>query len=282
VVEPLRVLGPLLLAVLAAVAVEQLTRVRELAPPAFQDPLRRALGLTVLAAAFWLTVFASLGQVGLPAAELQSVPIHWLFASHAILLAALFTWFLLGHAGWVEAPLAPVLREQVGLAAVRPWREIGIGLGLGLVVWPLVLGALVLLGTSLVALGAGELVPQEPPPLIVWLAGLPVVLKLAIALSAGVVEELFFRGFLQPRVGVAFSSLLFVLAHLSYDTPLLLVGVTLLSLFFAALVAWRQNVWAAITAHALFDALQLLFLIPWALREGGGLATPGAALAGAG
>ncbi len=29
---------------------------------------------------------------------------------------------------------------------------------------------------------------------------------------------------------------------------------------------WRQNVWAAVTAHAVFDAIQLLIVIPAALR----------------
>ena len=81
------------------------------------------------------------------------------------------------------------------------------------------------------------------------------------------VEERFFRGFLQPRVGIGVSTLLFVLAHLSYDQPFLLVGVSILSLVFAALVWWRQNVWPAIAAHFLFDAVQLLILIPWVLHQ---------------
>ena len=90
--------------------------------------------------------------------------------------------------------------------------------------------------------------------------------RLAVSVSAGVVEETFFRGFLQPRVGIGLSTALFTLAHLSYDQPFMLVGVALLSLIFAFLVRWRQNLWAAITAHALFDALQLLVVIPTTLR----------------
>ena len=38
------------------------------------------------------------------------------------------------------------------------------------------------------------------------------------------------------------------------------------------LVIWRQNIWPAIAAHTLFDAMQLLVIIPWALNlleEGG-------------
>ena len=89
---------------------------------------------------------------------------------------------------------------------------------------------------------------------------------IALALLSGFAEELFFRGFLQPRVGIPLSTALFALAHLSYDQPAMLVGITLLSLAFAFIVRWRQNVWAAVVAHAVFDAIQLIFVIPWALR----------------
>jgi membrane protease YdiL (CAAX protease family) len=119
----------------------------------------------------------------------------------------------------------------------------------------------------LVAFGGENVIPHQPPDLVVWIAALPLWLRVSVALSAGVVEEVFFRGFLQPRVGIGLSTLLFVLAHLSYDQPFMLVGITVLSLFFAGLVWWRQNLWPAIAAHALFDGVQLLFLIPWALRQ---------------
>jgi membrane protease YdiL (CAAX protease family) len=42
--------------------------------------------------------------------------------------------------------------------------------------------------------------------------------------------------------------------------------VTLLSLLFALLVRWRQSILAAIAAHAAFDAVQLLIVVPWALK----------------
>ncbi|HEY4588628.1 MAG TPA: CPBP family intramembrane glutamic endopeptidase, partial [Thermoanaerobaculia bacterium] len=87
-----------------------------------------------------------------------------------------------------------------------------------------------------------------------------------ISLSAGVVEEGFFRGFLQPRVGIVMSTCLFVLAHFSYGQPFMLIGITLLSLIYAYLVRWRQTIWPAIAAHALFDGVQLLVVVPAALR----------------
>ena len=88
-------------------------------------------------------------------------------------------------------------------------------------------------------------------------------------LSAGVVEELFFRGLLQPRVGLVFATVLFACAHLSYDQPFLLVGVSLLSVAYGLLVRWRQSLWAAMVAHFVFDAIQLLVVIPLVLERGG-------------
>ena len=44
------------------------------------------------------------------------------------------------------------------------------------------------------------------------------------------------------------STLFFALAHLSYDQPIMLVGVTLLSVLYGLLTRWRQNIWPAIPA----------------------------------
>jgi membrane protease YdiL (CAAX protease family) len=267
--EPLRLLGPLVLALVSATAFDQLSRARGLEPPGFRQPWRRVLGLSVLAGALYVGVFAALGQVGLGHAEVRVVSRPELFALHALFLLALGAWLLLGFAG--ELPpgrsLGAEAARQLGLSTPRPLREVGIGFGLGLLAWPALLLGLVLVAAVLFALGVQNVLPSKPPALIVWIAELPVALKVAVALSAGVVEEAFFRGFLQPRTGIAVSTLLFVLAHLSYDQPFMLVGITLLSLFFAALVHWRQNLWPAIAAHFLFDAAQLVFLIPWAIKQ---------------
>jgi len=116
------------------------------------------------------------------------------------------------------------------------------------------------------ALGGENAIPKSPPALIPLIAGLPVWVRFLVSLSAGVVEESFFRGFLQPRVGILASTGFFVLAHLSYGQPFMLVGIALLSLIYAFLVKWRQNVWPAMAAHALFDGVQLLVVVPAALR----------------
>lgn len=119
-------------------------------------------------------------------------------------------------------------------------------------------------------LGIKGALPKQPPELIAWLAGLPFALRLLLALSAGVVEEAFFRGLLQPRIGIWLSTALFVLAHTAYGQPFLLLAVGILSVIYGLLVRWRQNIWPAMAAHALFDGVQLLVIIPMALKMMGG------------
>lgn len=159
--------------------------------------------------------------------------------------------------------------DQLGLRTPDLRRELAVGAVAGFGAWLAVLCGVVLFALVLAAVSGEELLPQAPPAVIPWLAGRPVLLRLAIAASAGLVEETFFRGFLQPRIGIALSTLFFAMAHLSYDQPIMLVGVTLLSLLYAALVRWRQSVWAAMAAHTLFDAVQLLIVIPSVLEMWG-------------
>ncbi len=158
------------------------------------------------------------------------------------------------------------LLSQCGLRTAHPGREIAFGLCVGPALWISVVVLMALLALFLQATGSSELLPQELPPMVGFLAGLPFLVRAALSLSAGVVEEIFFRGFLQRRVGVFFSTLLFVLAHLSYDQPMMLVGITLLSLTFAWLTLVRRNVLPAIAAHFVFDAVQLLWFVPAQLK----------------
>jgi membrane protease YdiL (CAAX protease family) len=163
--------------------------------------------------------------------------------------------------------LAATFARQLGLASERPLVEIAIGLGAGVAGWLLVILLMLAVVALVWALGGEELLPTEPPELVPWVAGLPLATRAAIALTAGVVEELFFRGLLQPRVGIALSSALFVLAHLSYEQPFMLIGIAALSLVFAWLVAWRRTILPAIAAHAAFDLIQLLIVVPQVLKR---------------
>ncbi len=165
------------------------------------------------------------------------------------------------------------LAIQLGLVAPDVSREVLIGLLLGICAWAVVLLALLAAALVIYAIGGEKALPK-PSAIVPWIASLPVLVRLMVSLSAGFVEEIFFRGFLQPRIGIALSSGFFVLAHLSYGQPFMLLGITLLSLIYAFLVRWRQTIWPAIAAHALFDGVQLLVIIPMAMRLMG--TSPGA------
>lgn len=284
----LRTAAPPLLAAGSALLFDRITSRRKLLPPALVKDgdsgpglhaVRRLAAGLVLTMLFWLGVFLPLGSLGTAAREFDPSLINTpqLFLLHGLLLLTVAFWYILGFGfdagSWLR---------QFGLRARRPLVELAIGVGAGAVAWIVVIVVMVVTGLGLWALGGRDLLPESAPPLVPWLAGLPIVLRLAVSLSAGLGEELFFRGFLQPRAGVALSTGLFVLAHLSYEQPFMLLGVTLLSLVFAALVCWRQSIWAAVAAHATFDAIQLTIMIPWALQklEGGSLPVVFAALPG--
>jgi membrane protease YdiL (CAAX protease family) len=164
------------------------------------------------------------------------------------------------------APLSRRFAEQFGFLAPAVPREIGIGLLLGIAAWVVVLVGVMAIGLVLLKLAGPDAIPKAPPAMVTWIAALPILLRLSISLSAGVVEEWFFRGFLQPRVGILLSTGLFVLAHFSYGQPFMLIGITILSLIYGLLVRWRQNIWPAMAAHALFDGVQLLVVIPGLLK----------------
>jgi membrane protease YdiL (CAAX protease family) len=268
--EALRMLGPVVAALGAVLLFDHMTRRRGLDPPGFREPLRRIAGTTLVAGCFYVGIFAALGSVGRQGEIDLSLLQSWqLFTLHALFALTIAGWWAAGFYATSTHPSQGGLRsfaEQLGLVTPNLRRELGVGAVAGVVAWLAVLCGVVLFAVVLSALSGEELLPQAPPAVIPWLAGRPVLLRLAIAASAGVIEELFFRGLLQPRIGIALSTLFFALAHLSYDQPIMLVGVTMLSLLYGLLTRWRQNIWPAIVAHFLFDGIQLLVVIPAVLQ----------------
>jgi membrane protease YdiL (CAAX protease family) len=299
----LRFAIPALLALGASWVLDRTCAIRGFLPPGFREPWRRSLAFLLVAGILLIGVFAPLGMVGTDVQpDVSRLTTLRLFQLHMIFVASLAVWFLLGFAvprRALPAAPAPAVLEgeavdpgpavlegeviepppppapvslgrqflaQFGFLAPSVPREIGLGLLLGTGAWVVVLVAILAVAMSILALGGEEILPKQPPALIPWIAALPLAVRALISLSAGVVEETFFRGFLQPRIGIPLSTAFFVLAHFSYGQPFMLLGITLLSLIYAFLVRWRQNIWAAIAAHTLFDAVQLLIIVPNALR----------------
>jgi len=78
-----------------------------------------------------------------------------------------------------------------------------------------------------------------------------------IGLSAGIGEELLFRGALQPRYGIAMSSLLFALLHSQYGFSFITLSTFLLGCAFGIL-ARKYGIVHAIAAHTLYNMLAVI------------------------
>lgn len=264
ITSTLRIAGTLVLAALTAYYFDYATQLRRLDPPAFAEPWRRGLAAAILATLFWVGIYSPLLNLGSgQAIDVEQLNAGALFVMQAFMALVLLCWFLLG---WSPSLDWRKMAAHLGMRSHRPWEDLAVGVGGGLVGWAGTLALMLVVVAAYTAVVGPEAIPQQQPELIRWMVGLPILVRLLVSIAAGVFEEAFFRGFLQPRAGIAFSTFLFVVAHAGYDQPFMLVGLTFLSLFMAFLVRWRQSIWPAIIAHTLFDVIQLLIVIPLALK----------------
>jgi membrane protease YdiL (CAAX protease family) len=177
------------------------------------------------------------------------VPLRAALVLYAALLAAAVLWrgVLCGEPLWFAD-------AEAARAGLHPARDAALGAACGL--------------AAAFASGAAERRTAWGRRLAAELAELVGPLSrggcLALALASGVAEEAFFRGALQPRVGLLAASVLFGLAHLSVTpalrawTALALASGLGLGLLFEA----TGSLVAPVTAHALVNALGL-----WSLSD---------------
>lgn len=191
--------------------------------------------------------------------ELARIPFYSLFTMHAILIVFL--------AGWWALTQRPPLRAFLNLPREHTGEALMGGFAIGLAGWIVTLMAALLIGAILTATG---LAPKNmtPPPMIAWLAAQPIWRKALIVLSAMTVEEAFFRGWLQKRVGLIASTILFALAHSGFGQPLLLIGVSVVSLVIGTAFYRTKNLLPGVIAHGVFDAVQLFVIIPIVFKSG--------------
>ncbi|HVG23208.1 MAG TPA: CPBP family intramembrane glutamic endopeptidase [Thermoanaerobaculia bacterium] len=177
-------------------------------------------------------------------------------------MQAALAFFLLG---WWLVTGRPPLREFLQIRHERPAEVAAIGLSVGVGGWMITLAIAALVALLLQATGVMN-EPPAPPAMIPWMAKLAWWKKALIVASAMSVEEFFFRSFLQKRIGLIASTLLFALAHFTYGNPMLLIGVTVISIVIS-IGFWRtKNVVPGIIAHGVFDAIQLFVLVPLAVK----------------
>jgi len=185
--------------------------------------------------------------------DLARVPFYSLFTLHAILLLFLIGWWLLTRRPPIDRFLN-IPRQRLGQAVMA-----GFAVGVGGWIATILLALAVVL-----VLSAAGVIPKnpQPSPMIGWMAALPLWKKGTIVLSAMTIEEAFFRGWLQKRVGLIASTLLFALAHSGLGQPLLLIGVAIISLIIGFTFYRTKNLIPGVIAHGIFDAVQLFVIIP--------------------
>ena len=172
------------------------------------------------------------------------------FNSIPLLWAQDITMVVLGlvGVGWLSRrSLGSALRR---LAIVRPTlAQVGIGLAAGLLMAPVVIALEYLL--SRVGVKAGADVERLTEQIIGPLAtSIPGIMTLGLAAALG--EETVFRGALQPRFGLIFTTLLFALLHSTYGislATLIVFGVGLA----LGLLRMRYNTTTSMVAHATYN-----------------------------
>ena len=224
----------------------------------FVAPGRRTVAVVLLVVVLLLTVAIPFAG-GLAGAEpdTKHLSLVSLFAVHGILVVFLAAYFLLsGH----RSPA-----QFLKLTSPKPAADLAAGILIGSLGWLLtVLAAAVgvALWLALKARTSGLPAPSGVSPTILWILGQPLWVRIAIVVSAMVVEELFFRSFLQTRVGPLAATLMFTAAHGVYGQPLLLIGILVISTVMSVTFALYRNVLPCVVAHGTFDAIQMFVVIP--------------------
>jgi len=228
----------------------------------FSSPLMKGLAYLWLAVLmFGLVILITGSSLRIPTAqELARIPFYSFFGLHAILFVFLLGWWLLTR--------RPPIGEFLNIPRHGNGQAILTGFAVGVGGWIFTLSVALMIGLILTASG---LIPKtpHPSPMIAWMAALPIWKKVIIVLSAMTIEEAFFRGWLQKRIGVIASTALFALAHSGLGQPLLLIGVSVISLVIGFTFYRTKNLIPGIIAHGIFDAVQLFVIIPVVFKMSG-------------
>ncbi len=250
-----------LLAIVFLIAVGAAGRLRFLARE-LRSTGRRVAALVLLLAVLLLTVFYPVATAS-EAGQLDPASLWFpaLFAGHACI--AVFLW------AWWQLRGRPAPRDFLFLPANRLLAGLRTGALAGVFGWVFTILTASIIAASASLVSARSAAPSEIPEVMVWLAHQPLWHKLIVIAVAMTVEEAFFRAFLQSRFGLWISSALFALAHLSYGLPFMVVAVFTISVVIGVVFERTHNLMACMAAHGVFDAIQLLVVLPVVVRLSG-------------
>ncbi|MGA7671788.1 MAG: type II CAAX endopeptidase family protein [Nitrolancea sp.] len=80
---------------------------------------------------------------------------------------------------------------------------------------------------------------------------------LLLGISAGAGEEILFRGAIQPRYGIIFTSIVFASLHIQYGISLTIVGIFFVSILLG-IERKRVNTTASMVTHVIYDVLAVI------------------------
>lgn len=155
---------------------------------------------------------------------------------------------------WIYKPFKAVVAD-LGLTGL-PWATVGklvgfsllLALGIQAIEWVLLPLVSVDMKEALERV-VDALKPQGGPMFTVFAA-------IVVGLSAGIGEEVLFRGLIQPLFGVVATAILFTLIHIHYGPTVLLLELFLIGLVLGY-IRNRWNTTAAIIVHGGFDFFAL-------------------------
>jgi len=153
------------------------------------------------------------------------------------------------------------LRDLIGgrwQSALDVLRDIALAFVLWLVLIGIALLWKAVAGGNGLPTSVTAMLPQTAPEITMWIA---------LSISAGVAEEIVFRGYLQKQfaaltgsswIALAMQALLFGISH-GYQGIDAMLRITLLALAFGLMALWRKSLRPGIIAHAWTDIASGVF-----------------------
>lgn len=148
------------------------------------------------------------------------------------------------------------------------WASLGFGVALGIV-------AIMTFPLASLILRAFDV--PNPQTALAQVATLPLWVRVGALLTAGVTEEILFRGYPISRLKAATGStaiaalipfVVFVVLHLPSWGAAHLLFVSLAAALFTLAFLWRRDLWANIIAHFVTDSVPLIILPLTGLPQG--------------
>ena len=211
----------------------------------------------------FIAIFAGLSYGGTRRTATGGGHAHWPIYLETVVMQ----WLLVGYIAWGLRMRGRKMRDLIGGrwdSAQAFFLDVAIAIGFflaNLILRAIVLGTLLALNHGLrnTATQGLQNVAKTIGPQSVW----ELLLFMAVAVTAGICEEIMFRGYLQQQIGswtrsttlgVGLSAVLFCAGH-AYQGWFFALQVGILGLMLGILAAWRKSLRPGILAHGMQDVI---------------------------